>query len=376
MQTGNKVVQIFMGVGGGCAYQISRREDYVVNPMRVLEKKGFTPEIWTLQNGSTKFYEGIRIRRFSSTLSLLLHVLFDRDIKLVYAQLRSHLPSLLSPLTLKKCVLVTQTYELGSNKLIEKFSLFFMKRFTRIFALTPYERQLYIKKGLRKDSVVFFPHAIDYSFFSKKPRNLDGTRKKYKIDNDDFVIISVANFRRFKNLDIMLKAFALFNKKVKKSKMLVVGEDQTRNKVYKEQYGKRYRGVEDVREVIKREGISKDVIFTGGVDYRKVRNLLYISDVFVNSADPEGMGMAVYEAASAGVPLCLSNIGSFTSVFKGKALYNPPRDAKKLSENYLKYYENLSLRRNNSRALKNHMKKWDYKIAIKRFNKVFDEILS
>lgn len=374
-----KFVEIVSGVGEGCSSQISKKQHYVLNPIIVMKKRGFIPELWTLAKKGEKkndSFHSIHVKRFSNTFSLLLHLFLDKRVKLVYCQLRPYLPSLLAPLSLKKCILMTQTYELGANWLTKLFSLFFMKRFDKIFALTPYERELYIKNGLRKERVVFSPHAIDYSFFHKKPKeSLDKIRREYGIDKDDFVITSVANFRKFKNLDIIVGAFALFNKKIKKSRMLVVGKDQTNNPRYTEQLSKRYKDVEDVSITINREGIADRVIFTGGVDYKKVREILYISDVFVNSSDPEGMGMAVYEAASAGVPLCLSNIGSFTSVFKDMALYNPPRDKKKLAENYLRYYNNPTLRKRMGMWLKKHIKNWDYGIAMKRFDKIFSEVL-
>ena len=132
---------------------------------------------------------------------------------------------------------------------------------------------------------------------------------------------------------------------------------------------------EDVDKVISREKIKNKVIFTGGVDYKQVRDLLRISDLFVNSSDPEGMGMAVYEASSSGLPLCLSNIGSFTSVFHDLALYNEPRDKKKLAENYLKLYKNPKLKRELGKKLQNYVKAWDYSFTIKRFDKELKEIL-
>jgi len=359
-----KFVQIIMTLGSGCSTQISEKQSYILNPRDSMAKKGIDCEIWTtMKNGGKKIgpYFGIKV---------------DKDITLVYGHLRPYPPALLSPIFFKKCILMTQTYELGSNWLAKKISLFFMKRFTRIFALTPYEREEYIKNGLSRDKVVFFPHAIDYSFFSKKPKkDLDKIRRKYGVSKDDFVITSIANFRKFKNLDIMVGAFALFNKNIKKSKMFVVGKDQTKNSTYREQSSKRYRGVEDVGEVIKKEKISEKVIFTGSLRHKEVRDILYISDLFVNSSDPEGMGMAIYEAASAGVPLCLSNIGSFTSVFKDMAIYSSPRDKKKLAENYLKYYKNPSLRKKIGKRLKQYIKNWDYPLAMKKFDKIFSEIL-
>lgn len=84
----SKAVQILMGIGGGCSTQISDKENYILNPMKVLEKKGFVTEIWTLQKKGMQSYGGVRVRRFSNTLSLLSNLFFDKDVKLVYAQLR------------------------------------------------------------------------------------------------------------------------------------------------------------------------------------------------------------------------------------------------------------------------------------------------
>ena len=373
-----KFIEIVRGFGIGCSSQISPKQHYQLNPIKIMQKKGFICELWTLKKtckNKASVFEGINVRRFPNSFSLLFHLLISRDVKLVYAQLRPFLPSLLAPLSFKKCILMTQTYEFG-NWFTKKFSLFFMKRFNKIFALTPYERNLYIKNGLREDRVAVMPHSIDYSFFSSKPKKSLGTiRKEYGIGKEDFVVTTVANFRKFKNLDTMVGAFGLFNKKVKKSKMIVVGIDQTKNPFYIEQNSKRYKGVEDVDKIIKREGLSKSIIFTGGLTYDRVREILYVSDVFVNSSDPEGMGMAVYEAASAGVPLCLSNIGPFTSVFGDMALYNPPRDKEKLASNYLRYYKNLTLRKKTGKRLKKYFRKWDYSIIMKRLNRIISDVL-
>jgi len=374
-----KAVHIMIAVGSGCSSQISKKADYDLNPMRVLEKKGFIAEIWTLEKkegGEEEYYEGMRVRRFANTFTLLAHLFLRRDIKLVYAQLRPYLPSLLSPLSLKRCVMLTQTYELGSTWLRRQLSLFFMKRFKKIFALTNYERQRYIKNGLKKERVVFLPHAIDYYFFSKKPsRSVLDIRKEYGIGKDDFVIITVGNIRKIKNVDTIVVAFALFNKRIKKSKMVVVGIDQTKNELYMEQDDKRYSEVEDAHVVADREKISKSVIFTGGLNYKKVRELLYVSDVFVNSSSLEGMCMAVYEAAAAGLPLCLPNIGAFMLTFKDMALYHSSRDKKRLSENYMKYFKDPILRKKLGKRLRVYVKDWDHSVVVKKFDKEFTEVL-
>ena len=340
-----KFVQIVMGVGGGCGPQISKKEDYLYNPVFVMGKKGFDSEMWTLIKPGEKKSEikgGLQVRRFSNTFSLLMNLFFDKNIKLIHAHLRPFIPSLLSPLSFKKCVLTPHTYELGSNKFVKMVSLFFMKKFDRVIALTPYEKKIYLRNGLKKEKVVLFPHAIDCDFFSRKPKmNSFSIRKKYGIRKNDFLITSVSNFRRFKNLDSMLAAFGVFSKKVKNTKFIVVGINQYKNSKYKEQNSSRYKSVRDPKDIIKQYNLQEKVILTGSLDYKKVREILSVSDIFVNNSDPETMGLSVYEAASAGVSLCLSDIGSFRTVFGDMALYSKPRDEGALVKRYMEYYKIL-----------------------------------
>ena len=57
----------------------------------------------------------------------------------------------------------------------------------------------------------------------------------------------------------------------------------------------------------------------------------------------EGQCLVAYEFAAAGLPLCVSNIGSFTSVFGNSALFSKPNDYKTLASNILKYLNDKDL---------------------------------
>ncbi|MBD3164443.1 glycosyltransferase [Candidatus Woesearchaeota archaeon] len=365
-------VQILLGTTGGCADQLSPREDYFLHPITVMKEKGYIPEVWTLEKGAPGNCRGARIRRFSSALFLVLNLLSNKKVKLIHAHLRPYLPSLLSGLLNKKCVLTPHTYMLGSSWLIKKFSLMLMKQFDRIIALTPHERQIYLDNGITSNKVRLIPHPIDWDFFSKA--HLEPTekiRKRYNIYDNEFVITTVANFRRIKNLETMLSAFQKFLYYNKKSKFIVVGKNQLQNKKYSEQGNSRGYAL-GINSIVKQLGDK--VIFTGGIGYRQVRKILAISDIYVNNSDLEAMCLSVYEAASAGVPLCLSKIGSFTSVFGDMALYSEPRDEKGLLKNFLKYFENPVLRNKSGNKLSRFAKKWDYPLVMKDLKVLYKEL--
>ncbi|MBR9699259.1 glycosyltransferase family 4 protein [Candidatus Woesearchaeota archaeon] len=372
-----KFVQVVMAVGSGCHYQTSPKEKYFYNSIDVMKKKGFTPEFWTLrQKGEKKkeIVDRVMVRRFQNPFSLVATLLLKPEVKMIHAHLRPFLPSLLSPLAMKRCVLTPHTYELGSTSLIRKMSVFFMKRFTKVIALTPYEKELYEKQGMK--NVVLMPHAIDIAYFSKKPKDLSKIRKQYNIKSKDFVITSVSNFRKFKNLDTMIEAFGIMSKKIKDAKFFLVGINQLDNPRYKEQSGMRYKDVANPGTIIKKYGIQDRVILTGGLDYQKVRDILAVSHVFINSSDPETMGLSVYEAAAHGVPLCLSRIGSFTTVFGDRVLYSPPRSPEQLALQYQKYYKQPSLQKQNGQRVKRLMKQWDYPLFMKKLDKLYSDVIA
>ena len=355
----------------GCTFQIDKKENFYLYPTIIAEKLGLDPEIWCLKKKGLKKQQtlfGVTIKRFSY-ISLIKHLFLDKGIALIYTHLRPFPPSLLASLTNKPTTLIPHTYGLGSNFLIKKISLFFMKRFTKVICLTPYEEEIYKKNGLK--NTILLPHAINYKFFSKK--NKEDVRNKLNLKRNDFVIVTFANFRKFKNLDVMVNAFKIFNNKVKGSKFIIIGKDLLQSDFYKEQ--KKQKGPTSIKELIEKTKTNNSVSYLGELNHKDLKDVLYTSDLFVNSSDPETMGIAVYEAASTGLPLCLSDIGSFRTVFGEYVLYNKPKDPIKLAENFMAYYKSKKLRKKNSIYLKKKMKEWNYQNTTRKIEKLLGTLI-
>lgn len=360
--------------------QISWKEDYVLNPVRLVKQWGLKSEIWSLQKPhlpDEETYGGVVIKRFPGTFSLLWNLLKEKNVALVLAHLRPYPPAILSPLTGKPCILIPHTYELGSNWPIKKISLFLMRRFKKVIALTPYERGVYLSNGLKEERVILLPHAIDADFFSGAPKASKASiQKKFSISNRDFVLTSISNFRKFKNLDTIIEAFASFNKRHPSSKLLIVGENQLKNPRYRDQSASRFKGVRDPEEIISQHKLKGRVIFTGGLNFEGVREALHISDIFVNNSDPETMGISVYEAAAAGIPSCLPSIPSFTAVFGSHALYSPPRDPEQLAKIFEQYFSQPALRESMRRELQQFIRQFDYPVFMKKLEALYRELIS
>ena len=375
-----KFIQIVMGWNEASGKQVSAKEHYGMNPIKVMQARNYHCEIWTLKKPNQKEYEvldNLPVRRFTSTWKLLRALKKDKEIELVLANLRPFLPALLSPFTGKKCILLPHTYELGSNAVIKKFSLYCMKKFKKIIALTPFEQEIYEKNGIPKNNIVLLPHAIDVHFFSATEKaNKAAVRKLYDLREDNFIITSVSNFRKFKNVDTIIESFAIFQRNHPEARLLIVGANQFNNPRYKDQASKRFKNVQNPEDTVRKLNLQEKVIFTGSLNYKQVRNIFAITDLFVNNSDPETMGISVYEAAAAAIPLCLSDIGSFTSVFNQHALYSLPRNKVTLAENFEHYRASKPLREQKGKGAQKLMNDFDYDVFIKKLEHFYDKLIT
>ncbi|MBN2454478.1 glycosyltransferase family 4 protein [Candidatus Woesearchaeota archaeon] len=354
---------------------MKEEEDYFLLPAKVMRKKGFECEFVTLRAQGdrtieTKFandkaalehFRGFPIRRFDKTLSLLNYI--RKEKALLHANLRPFLPTTLSSLLPNTKVIRPFTYYMGSNFAIALGSAVLFRRFDRILAVTPYECGVYRKYLIPEKKITHIPLAIDYKFFSKKAK-ADGVRKKFGIKQSDKVIVAVANVRKLKRFDVLLKALTIVRKSVPTAKVVIVGTDMLHA-----------QGLPSLKETSAKLGISDSVVVTGFQPAEVLRKIYSISDVFVHPAADEYQGLVSYEASAMGIPLCLSTIGSHTSVYGGHALYHEVNDFKKLAENIVTCINKRESRAEHIKFLKNHMKNWDYPVIAKRLSSFYDELI-
>ena len=118
------------------------------------------------------------------------------------------------------------------------------------------------------------------------------------IDNfsDKFIVGTVANISRVKNLENFIKSASLINDSMPNALFVVVGP------VFKNQ--KKY--YDTLKSLIKSLGL-KNIIFTGESD--DVRPLLKCFDIYVCSSSNESSPISVWEAMAMGKPIVSTNVG-------------------------------------------------------------------
>lgn len=111
-------------------------------------------------------------------------------------------------------------------------------------------------------------------------------RQELGLEDNDFVMIYVAELNRNKNQIMAIKVIEKLVKKKANIKLLLVGIDSYHN---------------TYQEIVKKLNLKENVIFTG---YRKdVPRLMKISDLAISTSKREGLPVNLIEATMCGLPI-------------------------------------------------------------------------
>lgn len=330
--------------------QIKKSQDYFSWPVKMMKQKGYQTEIVCLQQQNQKpeeIIEDIKVKRFKNSLLALLYI-YQQKNSLIYAQ--GKIWPALAGLTTQGRSVYTPHVSFGKawpkylrNPLFRQITKFLWSRFTKVIAITPYEKEVYQKLGFKPNYLHIY-NGIDKQFFNQK-----------RVINKEPVILFVGNLHSgVKNIKVLYQAFKIAAKKIKNLKLMIIGKALD---------------IEGQKFLVKLKR-DKNVIVTDWLKAEKVIEALSQASVFINTSKNEGHSLAVAEAAAMGVPLCLSNIKSFTSVYKTGALYHESEDYQQLAENIIKYLNNKKLADKNSQAVRKVAEQFKLKKIQNKYFKV------
>jgi N-acetyl-alpha-D-glucosaminyl L-malate synthase BshA len=134
---------------------------------------------------------------------------------------------------------------------------------------------------------------VDSEEFSPE---FDPEIKRRLAPNGERLIMHVSNFRKVKNLPVVLKVFNEV-KKEQMARLILVGD------------GPEIEATERLAEEL---GIERDVVFLGDQEY--IAEILPVGDVFLLPSEHESFGLAALEAMSCGVPVVGSRVGGLHEV--------------------------------------------------------------
>ena len=155
------------------------------------------------------------------------------------------------------------------------------------------------------------------------------------------VISTVGRFTVQKGLHNLMRAAALAISKNPKLMFVFAGDGEERNELI---------------SLAAELGISKNVIFTGFIRGKKLRDIYSISDIFVMSSISEPFGLTALEAAHHGDALILTKQSGVSEVIWSAMTYDF-WDEEKLADEILAIAENPALKSSLSENIKNEYQK-------------------
>jgi N-acetyl-alpha-D-glucosaminyl L-malate synthase BshA len=159
-----------------------------------------------------------------------------------------------------------------------------------------------VSEFLRDETVKEFridkPIDVIHNFVDSeefKPHG-DGSMRKRLAPNGERLIIHVSNFRKVKNLPVVLEVFNEVKKQLS-ARLVLVGDGPE---------------IEATERQAAELGIKQDVVFLGDQEY--IAEILPAADVFLLPSEHESFGLAALEAMSCEVPVVGSRVGGLHEV--------------------------------------------------------------
>lgn len=171
------------------------------------------------------------------------------------------------------------------------------------------------------------------------------------------VVSTVGRFTVQKGLHNLMRAAALAISKNPKLVFVFAGDGEERNEL-----------ISFAAEL----GISKNVIFTGFIRGKKLRDIYSISDIFVMSSISEPFGLTALEAAHHGDALILTKQSGVSEIIWSAMTYDFWDEAK-LADEILSIAENPALKNSLSENIKNEYQKISWNQVAEKCLKIYNK---
>lgn len=208
-----------------------------------------------------------------------------------------------------------------------------LNSFDGVIAPTLKTEKALISYGVNKD-IYIIPTGINLDRF-QRDFTLDERKEmrlRFGIDENDKVMVYVGRVAEEKNIFEIVDLFPEIEKSIESVKFLIVG-------------GGPYLKI--LKEHIKQNGLSKQVIFTGMVKPDETYKYYKIGDVFVTASRSETQGLTYLEALSSGCPV----VCRFDKCIEGVIKNGRNGFAYKDSEEFSEYITDILLNNNFRRNL-------------------------
>lgn len=159
----------------------------------------------------------------------------------------------------------------------------FVYEMCRFVAISPSTKEDLMKRGIASNRIDVSLCGLDHGTY----RLLEGTARF-----EDPTIIHFGRIRKYKSIDVVIRAFSEVRKKIENAKLIIAGDGPDRR---------------DLENLARKLDLGDSIRFLGMVKKADLIDLLNRSHLFINASSKEGWGLTVVEANACGVPVIASN---------------------------------------------------------------------
>lgn len=196
---------------------------------------------------------------------------------------------------------------------------------TWFIAASESTREDLVRRGIPRDRITLFPPGVDTQ------RYVPGPKAPYPL------VVYLGRIKRYKRVDLAIKAFACLTSFLPEARMVVVGG------------GGHLRSLQ---RMVDRMRLGDRIQFTGLVPFEEKRKWLQQAWILINTSPKEGWGMVNTEAAACGTPVVAFDApGIRDSVRSGETgLLVPYGDIEGLCQSMARLLKDRNLREQMGRA--------------------------
>lgn len=154
-----------------------------------------------------------------------------------------------------------------------------------------------VSAGIPKNKIDYVIYGVNNSSMKFDDVSRTEIRGRYKISDDQILLLLIGRFVPKKGFSTALKAMAIININYSNVRMMLIGS-----------------GVEDTnyRKIIHEQGTENTIIFIGEVSPRELKKYYSACDIFLMPSErfpSDGLNVVVVEAMSCARPLVVSDVG-------------------------------------------------------------------
>jgi glycosyltransferase involved in cell wall biosynthesis len=210
-----------------------------------------------------------------------------------------------------------------------------------------------------KTKVEVLPTGIDWNKFQRGKR--DKIRKKYKIKENEFLLLNVGRMEEEKNLEFLFDCLKNIIKKHSRVKLMFVGEGSLKEKL---------------KRKAEEERIESNILFPGIAKREEIQDFYAAGDIYLQTSTSETQGLSLYEAMAGGLPcLTVKSTGAIDAINHNQNGLLIPASKKAFQSEVEKIIINKKLRDSLSQEAVKKAKENDISKQAEKLKKLYKEVI-